>query len=59
MSLYQHHHWIKYKTIPWVVCQNCGLIAINNPFTQWCIKHGCNHIKHKDYQRKRMEFTQK
>lgn len=24
-------------------CIKCGLVALNNEFSRWCIRKGCNH----------------
>ena len=31
------------------VCQDCGLVAVSNDFTRWCIDHGCHHKDHPGY----------
>lgn len=40
MSEYKHeaHSWRKPKRYPWMVCQNCGLVALKNPLTEWAIE---------------------
>ena len=37
------HSWKTLGTLPWEVCKHCGLIALHNDITQWCITKGCNH----------------
>lgn len=39
----------KIKGLPWPVRAYCGLVCLKNPLTKWCIKMGCNHSYHKDY----------
>jgi len=33
----------------WECCSNCGLIALRNDPTFWCIKVGCNFSKHASF----------
>ena len=30
-------------------CKSCGLVALRNKATQWCIDKGCNYSDHKQY----------
>lgn len=30
-------------------CSCCGLVALRNPLTDWCIKKGCNASDHPQY----------
>lgn len=30
-------------------CSTCGLVALNNKITGWCIDKGCNHEDHPQY----------
>lgn len=46
---FEKHKPVKLKGTPWLVCQYCGLLYINTPITKWCIKMGCNHTYHHDY----------
>ena len=32
-------------------CSNCGLMALNNPFSQWAVKKGCLHDLHSERRR--------
>lgn len=43
-----HGPWVPgvYKTY----CLNCGLVRLNNRFTEWAIKHGCNNNDHPAYE---------
>lgn len=34
-------------------CGNCGLIRLNNRFTEWAIKMGCKNDLHPAYNNKR------
>ena len=35
------------------VCGNCGLMRLNNDFTNWSVKMGCKNDLHPAYQNKR------
>lgn len=40
-------------------CTNCGLMALNNDFSRWSVKHGCNsdlHPSFKAQRRKAIKF---
>ena len=47
-KLEPHGPWIAgvYKTY----CQSCGLVRLNNEFTNWCIRMGCNNREHPQYE---------
>lgn len=32
-------------------CSKCGLLALNNDFTYWAIKMGCNNSDHPSYRK--------
>ena len=38
-------------------CAYCGLFALNNEFSAWSIRMGCNHRGHSQYASKRFELT--
>lgn len=44
------HRFVKLGRLPFVVCIKCGLVRLNNRFTQWAIKNGCNNDEHPQYQ---------
>lgn len=52
------HHPVKWKGIPWVVCQKCGLVYLRNPLTEWSIKHGCNSSDHPQFKLKRVQLVE-
>lgn len=35
------------------VCVGCGLIALNNKFTDWAIDKGCDNLYHPSYKSQR------
>ena len=47
------------KRIPYARCCKCGLLLMNNPFTAWAIKKGCNHDDHPDLKQMRYKYTSK
>lgn len=49
MYEYESHHWKRMKGIGYDRCIRCGLLALKNPFSQWCIKMGCDHTAHPRY----------
>lgn len=51
----QHHFNKKIKGI--VYCGNCGLVYLNNDFTRWCVKRGCDYDEHPEYHKVRIRFT--
>jgi hypothetical protein len=38
-------------------CAKCGLVYLNNDFTRWCIKRGCEYDVHADYAKARIRYT--
>lgn len=38
-------------------CSNCGLIALNNDFTRWCIDKGCYADLHPQYESTKRRLT--
>jgi len=47
-----HGPWKTMKGVGKMYCLGCGLIKLNNPLTQWCIKMGCDHDLHSSYKSK-------
>lgn len=31
-------------------CKNCGLVALRNPISDWCVDKGCEYKSHTQYQ---------
>lgn len=44
------HHWVRFKGIGRDRCIKCGLLALHNKFSQFCIRMGCDHTEHPRYQ---------
>lgn len=44
------HQWAVLKGGGKQYCKSCGLVALNNKFTDWCIDKGCNHTDHPQFQ---------
>jgi hypothetical protein len=56
---YQSHDAISVKFMPWLMCRKCGLVYLNNRFTQWAIQTGCDNEYHPQYEKMRKRFTGK
>lgn len=41
------------KGMPYLICSKCGMVKLNNPFSVWCAKMGCDHEEHPDYNNQR------
>jgi hypothetical protein len=54
---YEAHSPQKRKNIPWPICKYCGLVYLNNDFTRWAVKMGCNNNDHPGYAAARLKFT--
>ncbi len=54
-KLEPHGPWVAgiYKTY----CQGCGLVRLNNAFTEWAIKYGCNNTDHPNYENARTTLS--
>lgn len=50
---YEAHSPKKRKHVAWSVCSKCGLIYLNNDFTRFSIKNGCNSNDHPGYAKAR------
>ncbi len=35
------------------ICSKCGLVRLNNPFTLWCVQHGCDYETARGYNEQR------
>lgn len=53
----QGHSWTPLKGVGKQYCKRCGLVALNNPFTDWCVRMGCNHEDHPQYEGTRRRLT--
>ena len=55
---YKHEpHTFVHRAGGKMFCHVCGLIALNNAFSDWAVKMGCMHKDHPSYQSKRYQFT--
>lgn len=43
------HQWVVLKGGGKQYCKCCGLVALNNAITDWCIEKGCNHEDHPQF----------
>ena len=48
-----HGPWIPLKGVGKFTCRKCGLVNLNNTFTQWAIKYGCNNEDHPDHEKQK------
>ena len=46
---YKGHSFTPLKGVGKQVCKSCGLIALKNLATQWCVDKGCNYEDHPQY----------
>lgn len=46
---FEPHHFVPMSRVGKKVCTKCGLVALNNEATEWCIKRGCNYEEAKGY----------
>jgi hypothetical protein len=44
------HRFVKLGRLPYVGCIKCGLVRLNNRFTEWAMKNGCNNDEHPQYE---------
>lgn len=56
---FEPHKWGNRKAISWAVCEHCGLLLLNNKFTQWAVKNGCNSNDHPEYNKARDKYTKR
>lgn len=47
---YERHHFYLDKHAGKQVCAWCGLVALRNPASDWCVEKGCNYKLHSSYQ---------
>ena len=57
MYVMEHHAFDKRKYMPWQVCRHCGLVLLNNDFTCWMVKRGCNAVDHPEFAAARIRYT--
>lgn len=54
---FKEHSFKTNKHIGKKVCSGCGLVALNNPISKWCIQKGCNFDDHTQYTKKVKNLT--
>jgi hypothetical protein len=42
-------HNFNRKLNHWQYCSKCGLVALKNKLTEWCISKGCDYKDHPSY----------
>ncbi len=43
------HCFVPVRRLAWLRCRHCGLLALRNDLTAWCIKAGCNAKDHPEH----------
>lgn len=56
---YERHHFYLDKNAGKQVCAWCGLIALRNKASDWCVEKGCNYKLHPNYKSAIIRFTKK
>lgn len=54
---FKGHSFRPMKGIGKQVCSGCGLIALNNKATDWCIDKGCNYEDHPQHKQAMKRLT--
>lgn len=57
MEKEEHNFQKRFRSIPWLVCTKCGLVRLRNPFTDWCVRQGCNAEDHPQYEQIKKQLT--
>ncbi|AGZ17630.1 hypothetical protein X824_gp193 [Escherichia phage 4MG] len=55
---YEKHHFYADKHAGKQVCAWCGLVALRNKASDWCVDKGCNYKLHPSYRSAMYKFTQ-
>ena len=51
------HSFTPLKGVGKSYCKNCGLVALRNKFTDWCVDKGCNYDVHSQYKSAKKRYT--
>lgn len=54
---FEGHQWYSNRLAGKQVCWQCGLVALNNKASDWCVTKGCNYADDPSYERKMAELT--
>lgn len=54
---YERHHFYLDKHAGKQVCANCGLVALRNKASEWCVEKGCQYKLHASYQSSMTKLT--
>lgn len=54
---YEKHHFYLDKNAGKQVCADCGLVALRNAASDWCVEHGCNYKDHVSYSKRMKQLT--
>lgn len=55
---YEKHHFYADKHAGKQVCAWCGLVALRNKASDWCVDKGCHYKLHPSYRSAMFKFTQ-
>ncbi|EBS4516411.1 hypothetical protein DQT32_03140 [Salmonella enterica subsp. enterica serovar Braenderup] len=55
----EHHQFAFSKSLGKQYCVKCGLIVLNNGFSQWANEKGCMNELHPSYKSIKSKFTNK
>ncbi len=53
----ENHQFVFWKALGKHYCVKCGLIALNNPLSDWATGKGCLNELHPSYKSTRHKFT--
>ncbi len=58
---YKHepHQFVFSRALGKQYCVKCGLVALNNGFSQWATQKGCMNELHSSYKSTKTKFTNK
>lgn len=51
------HSFVPLSSVGKQYCRNCGLVALRNRATDWCIEKGCNFEDHNSYEQAMKRLT--
>jgi hypothetical protein len=54
---YEPHQFVFWKAAGKHYCVWCGLVALNNPYSEWAVEKGCLNKLHTSHNNTRRKFT--
>ena len=55
--VYTPHHWYLDRNAGKHVCAWCGLVALRNKASDWCVEKGCDYKLHPSYRSAILKHT--